>query len=261
MARFAIDMLSTTIDPAAIKAAGFVAVLRYLRNLTAPEVAGYLNAGLGVGTIFETDATRSLGGAAAGTADGQLAASQAAGIGQPHGTLLAVNLSDFAAGPSDIPPITTYWRSFKDAVGDYQVCGYATGYVIDMLVKQGEVGPWWQNAMNDSSWIGNRLHPDASLYQDTQVTLPLIAGTPVTSYDQDAIIAPLKWWTTATPDPPIRKEGQPMMYRNTATGAVVAIDGSFRFLVHDPTDLQAFAAAGMTEAQVSDAQFQLILNA
>lgn len=257
---FAADMLSPTINPAAIRAAGFVAVLRYLRNLSVPEITGYLDAGLGVGTIFETSADRSLGGRAAGASDGVIAASQASQLGQPAGTLLVVNLSDFAPPPSDIPAIAAYWVAFVAGATQYQCCGYATGFVIDALVNQGMKGPWWQNAMDDSGWSGDKLHPQSSMYQDTLATLPLIAGTRPSDYDQDAIIAPLNWWTLTQPGPPphVTNRGT-VLYRKASSGAVVCIDGSFRFVVLDPADYAAFTNAGIPTINVSDEQFAAVM--
>jgi hypothetical protein len=246
---YAVDMLDTAINPAAIKAAGYSAVNRYLRNLTAAEADGYLKAGLGVATIFETNAQESLGGAPSGATDGETAVAQAKSVGQQPGSLHWVNLSDFAPPPSDIPQILAYWRAYKADASYLQVGGYATGYVIDQLVKAGETGPWWQNAMNDSGWLGTTLHPQTSLYQDTSPTLPAIAGA-AGQYDQDVIIdSSLRWWTL---DPP------PVIPQGGSEDSEVTIlfDGTRWNELVIGTDHGVYWSEGATFAAVMDAPFR-----
>ena len=190
--QLAVDMLSTTIDPAAIKAAGYVAVLRYLKNLTPEEAHGYLAHGLGIGTIFESAATESLGGAAAGAQDGAVAAAMMRSLGQPAGTVHVVNLSDFAPTPADLPAITAYWHAYTAQTRQWQVIPYATGW---LLHATGFLG--WQNAMDDEGVPGSRVSSRAVIYQRVAPT-KRIAG----SYDEDVILSDaLRWWGITAPTP------------------------------------------------------------
>jgi hypothetical protein len=187
----AIDALDVTIPAAAIKAAGYVGCLHYLRNLTEDRCLKLLDAGLGVGTIFETIAAESLGGAGAGARDGQIAAAQMIGLGQPPGTLHAVNLADFKPSAGQIGAIGDYFAGYLAQTKTWQVLPYATGFVLKSL---GVLG--WQNAMDDNGVPGSVVVPTAVMYQDTQPTLTI----PNASYDQDVVINPtlVNWWKKGT---------------------------------------------------------------
>ncbi|MGH9920872.1 MAG: hypothetical protein ACRD6W_18645, partial [Nitrososphaerales archaeon] len=68
VSQLACDYLYAPAMPSAIAAAGYVAVLSYLRSLTVEDITALLAAGLGVGLIFETLADEATLGAARGTA-------------------------------------------------------------------------------------------------------------------------------------------------------------------------------------------------
>lgn len=205
MVTYSCDFSYARPAPAAIKAAGFVGVWRYLsggtagKDITFAEFESYLKAGLGVGLVWETTAQAALGGAAQGAADGKRAAAQAKTVGYPPGAPLLCNVGDFAATAAQIPEIAAYYNAFVAQVSIYQYGGYATGYIIDELVAAGCKGIWWQNAMNDGGILGSTVSNWASVYQDVRVTLPPIAGTRPGDYDQDVNIGTIHWATT---DPP-----------------------------------------------------------
>lgn len=181
----------------ATKEAGYVAVLRYLRNLTRAEAQAYLAAGLGVGTIFETAADEAALGAAVGASDGRVAASQAAVIGQPWGTLLVVNLADFAASPAQLPAIAAYFDAFRAEAAQYQTCGYGTAYVLEELAPARPGVVWWQNAEDDNGVPGSVVWPGAWLYQRTAPTLQ-IPGVGQSQYDEDLVIRAPNWWASTS---------------------------------------------------------------
>ena len=205
MAAYSCDFSYARPAPAAIKAAGYVGVWRYLsggtagKDITFAEFESYLKAGLGIGLVWETSAQAALGGAAQGTADGKAAVAQAASIGFPHGAPLLCNVGDFAATPAQISAIQAYYDAFAAEASAYQYGGYATGYIIDELVALGCKGIWWQNAENDNGSLGSALSINASVYQDVVETLPEIAGSPRSDYDQDVNVGVINW---ATIDPP-----------------------------------------------------------
>lgn len=206
MPDLAIDSLSTTISPQAIKDVGYVGVLNYLRNITADVVAGYHSAGLGFGSIFETLANESLSGAPAGSRDGQTAAAQMQKLGQPTGTLHVVNLADFAATSTELSVIEAYWNAYLAQTSAWHVIPYGTGWLLQAMNQ-----PGWQNAMNDNGVLGSTVVPQAVLYQRVQPTHVI----PGASYDEDVILQPLPWWTSQpnpTPQPvPCVIGGQPAM--------------------------------------------------
>lgn len=191
----ACDYLDAPAPAAAFTAAGYVAVLRYLRNLTQADVAEAHAAGLGVGTIFETLADEALQGNAKGHVDGAAAAAGARTLGQPDGTLLVVNLGDFKPTPAQVPAIHSYFAGFDAEVPDFAICAYATSYLIGQLAALGAHPIWWQNAMDDQGVRGNVVHPTASLYQ--RVTPTAHVSAPGGSWDEDVILKPIPWWTAA----------------------------------------------------------------
>lgn len=192
MPDLAIDALSTTISPGAIKAAGYIGVLNYLRNVTRDVVDGYHAVGLGFGSIFETEASESLGGAAAGIRDGQTAYAQMIALGQPRGTLHVVNLGDFAPIPSEVPVIRDYWTAYVQQVNAWSVIPYGTGWLLQQLALYG-----WQNAMDNNGFSGSMVVPEAVLYQRVRPTRSI----PNASYDEDVVISPLHWWVSSVPIP------------------------------------------------------------
>lgn len=194
--------------PAAIRAAGYAAVWRYLsldpsKNLTAAEAAALHAAGLGIGLVWETAAQRGLGGAAAGAVDGNAAATQARAIGLPPGAPLLANVGDFAAAPGDLDLIEAYYHAFRPFVSEWQAGGYATSYIIAGLVQRGAQGVWWQNAMDDQGVPGNVVSPHASVYQRVTPTRQ-IAGSKPGDWDEDVSgfgPARVNWWRAAPPPP------------------------------------------------------------
>lgn len=211
------DLLSLDYDTArpasyaAVKAAGYTAVWRYLdggsvpgKSLTPAEAAEIHGAELGIGLIWETVATRALGGGPAGSTDGRAARGQALGIGVAPGSPVLANLGDFQATAAQIGAIHAYYYGFRTALGPYQPGGYATGYIIDQLVAGGAIGLWWQNAMDDGGLAGSVVSPHASVYQRTGHT-HTIAGFPDSDWDEDAFgLGPDRphWWMPGAPPPP-----------------------------------------------------------
>jgi len=189
--------------PAAIKAAGYAGVWRYLsggtpvKDLTGAEAAGLHAARLGIGCIWETTASRALAGANAGAADGLAAAVQAWKIGLPPGAPLVVNVGDFAASPDELDDIMGYYHAWRQQTAGWQTGGYATAYIIAGLVARGATGLWWQNAIDDEGTPGSVVSPHAAVYQRVTPTLA-IAGSKPGDWDEDvAVGTPVAWWRPA----------------------------------------------------------------
>lgn len=219
--QLAIDLSIARPAGRAIAAAGYSAVIGYVsgglqlagrpKDLDALYIADLQAAGLGVGLVWETSATAALGGGAQGAIDGARAVAEARSMGFPAGCPLLANLGDFAAGAGQLGAIHDYYFEFRRAPGFvWQAGGYATRYVIDGLVGQGAVGLWWQNAMDDAGVPGSIVSPNASIYQRTQHTRPLIAGCAATDYDENVYDMPTSparpaWYypaPTPAPAPP-----------------------------------------------------------
>jgi len=235
----AIDYAWARPDPAAIRAAGYTAVLRYLsadptKNLSAAEAAALLEAGLGIGLIWETTAQRSQSGAEAGAADGEAAVAQARALGFPAGGLLLANLGDFAAAAADLAEIHDYYYAFRRVPRFvYQPGGYGTGWLIDQLVAAGAIGVWWQNAMDDQGVSGSVVSQHASIYQRVTPSRA-IAGSQAADFDEDVYgFGPAEpaWWLpapVAPPPPPPPPAPAPVLVSAELVGTYS--DGSTRTL-------------------------------
>lgn len=197
-------------EPAAIKAAGYVAVVRYFsggtgKDLTASEAAALLAEGLGVGVVWETTAQRALAGANAGSTDGATWVAQAHRVGIPAGCVAWTNVGDWAVAPSQAPAVVAYYKAFAEQVSSagYQPGGYGPRWVIDYLVNNGCSGWWWQNAIDDNGEAGDVVDSRAALYQRTQPTRTIAGARPGVDYDEDPILNPgVPWWTSSKPAPP-----------------------------------------------------------
>jgi hypothetical protein len=232
MTELSVDYSYARPSPAAIRAAGYAGVWRYLsggtptKDLAPPEAAALHAAGLGIGCIWETTAARALAGAAAGTADGIAAAAQAKAVGLPPGAPLLVNVADFAATPGELDALMAYYHAWRQETAGWQTGAYATGYVIGGLAARGATGLFWQNAMNDAGSPGSAVSPHAALYQRVSPTR-VIAGTRAGDWDENvAVGAPaVAWWRPAAPPP--------------ATAAA----GAARYVAGGSQTLAQFAAA------------------
>jgi len=242
MTGLAFDALSTSIDPAAAKQAGYEAFLGYTRVLTADVCQRYINAGLGVATIFEYQADESLQGSAKGTADGQLAAQQLTALGQEHGTLHVVNLADFAPTPSQLPTIVAYWQAYVAQTSAWHVIPYGPRWLLDAMGVKG-----WQNAMDDNGEAGDVVSANAVVYQRVTPTRT-IAGTTAHTYDEDVVLADLPWWGLTIPVPPapfIAKETHMFVAAGLPIGqsAAYLVMECGKIVLPDPDDLGALCKA------------------
>lgn len=144
-----------------LKAAGFDFILRYLKNVAAAEVAALHRAGLIVGFIWETTATRALDGAAAGAEDGQKALAMMQSLGAPATCAIYATVdNDIGAGDdTDIAAVEDYFAAFDSVLwgnGDppnYPIGGYADGTVLGALRDHGLPFMWLAGAMG---WDGSR---------------------------------------------------------------------------------------------------------
>lgn len=172
-------------DPAAIRSAGYEFVIRYLsndptKNLTPTERDALWAQGLGILLVWESYATRALGGPQAGIDDARAATAEAQTLGYPVDVPLFF-ACDTNATADQARPYFKGAASIRPSVGAYG--GIA---VVDTLLLDGTVRYGWQTC----AWSNNRVSQTAHLYQRLRPTRPL-AG----SFDEDVLLKPLPLWT------------------------------------------------------------------
>lgn len=163
------DYSSARPSPAALKAAGYVGVMRYLsgggsKDLTIPERDALHKVGLGIGLVRETTAARMNGGAQAGTSDALAANQQANVLGFPTDRPII-----FADDQNACTPAHEAYMAAAQKASVRPVGPYGNGALVDYCVTQ--LGCRW--AWHVDSW-GKTTH--ATLAQMPNVPSP-VPGT------------------------------------------------------------------------------------
>ncbi|WP_036644865.1 DUF1906 domain-containing protein [Paenibacillus sp. oral taxon 786] len=150
-----------------IAAAGYEFVIRYLvpqryawKRLTKAEVECIKAAGMQIGSVFETTASRPAGGAAAGEVDGQEAYNEAVLIGQPPGSAIYFAV-DYDAQPKDFNAIEQYLRAAAKKVKGYAVGVYGSYAVIEEMARRGAAQHFWQTY----AWSRGKRSQHANIWQ------------------------------------------------------------------------------------------------
>jgi hypothetical protein len=170
-------------SPAAIKAAGYSGVMRYLshdstKNLSKAEATGLLAAGLSIGLVWETTASRAGAGFAAGAADVVAAEAQATALGYPLTAVLFYAV-DYDAAPAAVAP---YFAGVTSKA--HRPVGVYGG----IRVVDGVVAPWkWQAC----AWSAGRVSTSAHLYQRLHATV----AHPLSGTDENVVLHPFPMWT------------------------------------------------------------------
>jgi hypothetical protein len=196
-----IDFSSARPNPAAIRASGYSGVIVYLTPAESwsisndPDyITACLAAGLSVRFVYEVANNAFLNGTSQGSTDGRTAASLLAKIpGVPGNVGVYYAGGDFAIPNGEIPMAAAYLAAA--AVTSGRVASpYAPGNAIKTL------GKGWQNAEDAGGWSGSVASPKANIYQRVAHTLPLIAGSKASDYDEDVLILEdgLAWTPTTT---------------------------------------------------------------
>lgn len=180
-------------DPAAIKAAGFVAVCRYLshdmtgKTLTADEAGALHAAGLGVVLNFEDSAGRPLQGAGAGTADAQFANDLADQLGAPASCPIYYSC-DTDPGPQPSLQLVAYYVAAA-AVGRRPVGVYGGAVLVQFLLNRSIAQYGW--TANASSW-DHGVAPVGHMHQlyGHPAGTPTIAGVSPQAYDTSEVLNP-----------------------------------------------------------------------
>lgn len=138
--------------PAALKAAGYTAVSRYLsndpsKNITAGEYRALEQAGLAVMLNWETTTTRALEGAAAGAQDAQAANAQADTVGYPGSAPIYYSVDTGAT----VDQVRPYFQAVHAHGG--RPVGFYGGQAVGLqLLREGVVTHLWVS--NAASWSG-----------------------------------------------------------------------------------------------------------
>ncbi len=154
---------------AALYAAGIRFSGRYLvptyggtnwKALTEAEAAGILASGLALLLIWETDAERAKGGAAAGSQDGARARQLAQDMDVPAGTAIYFAV-DYCPADGEYDTIAEYLRAAGAACGGYTVGVYGSYYVVEAMARRNACKKFWQCV----AWSNGKVSDKAATYQ------------------------------------------------------------------------------------------------
>lgn len=149
---------ATVLTPYArqIAGAGFSHAGRYLKSLTVGEIKALHDAGIGVWLIYETTATRALGGAQAGREDAVRASAQAGILGAPAGATIFAAV-DTDVSPGQIRAVADYLTEFDRGLTLGRAGAYGCGNAL-ISVPKGAIIPWLAGA---AGWQGSRAYDAA----------------------------------------------------------------------------------------------------
>ncbi|MBD0379232.1 DUF1906 domain-containing protein [Paenibacillus sedimenti] len=144
---------------------GYEFVARYLvpsgyKALTKSEANIISTAGLQIVSVYETTASRALGGRSAGLADGATALQVAAAVGQPVGSCIYFAV-DFDAVDGQLPTVIAYIRAASEATPGFYTGVYGSYKVIEAVRAAGACSRFWQTY----AWSRGSKSAFLNLYQ------------------------------------------------------------------------------------------------
>ena len=169
-------------NPAAMKAAGYSGVMRYLsydstKNLSKTEAIGLHAAGLDIGLVWETTATRAGEGSIAGAVDAIAAEAQATALGYPADAVIFYGV-DYDAAPQAVAP---YFAGVKSKARR------PVGVYGSKRVVEGVAAPYkWQAC----AWSAGLVSTQAHLYQRLYATV----AHPVSGTDENVVLRAFPMW-------------------------------------------------------------------
>jgi LysM repeat protein len=171
MANLGIDYSWARPGAAAIKAAGYGFVCRYLGDdttgkvLSGTEASSLLGDGINIVLVWEDEANAALQGEARGVQDATKALAQANALGVPSSVPLyfAVDFdeADTAATNGELE---AYFDGVASVIGLARVGIYAGYYPIERLKAAGKVTYMWQTL----AWSGGQIFSGCHIYQNGQ---------------------------------------------------------------------------------------------
>lgn len=175
-----LDYAGSSPGAAAVKAAGFSFVARYLSRYSAktikkPEYDDMTGNGVGVVLVFEDYANQALNGYAQGVSDAQVALAQANALGWPADRPIHFAV-DFDIAPDQKPVAGEYMKGVASVIGLSRTGAYGGYWWIKYCDENNLAAPnaRWQAV----AWSGGMIHPTATLFQQ-------LAGTNVNGTDCD----------------------------------------------------------------------------
>jgi hypothetical protein len=171
-------------DPAALKAAGFEGVMRYIspsskKNLTKAEAKRLHDAGLWIGLIWETTAARAGEGARAGADDVKWAEAAADKLGLPMDCPIFFAV-DFDAPASKVRPyFTAVKKGAKRPTGSYGGVKIAAAGLTDYI---------WQT----EAWSHGEVATNAHMLQRIHPTLKVKGAA--SGWDENDLLKPIPTW-------------------------------------------------------------------
>ncbi|MFD0697279.1 DUF1906 domain-containing protein [Paenibacillus sp. GCM10027628] len=144
---------------------GYRFVARYLvpsgfKALTKAEAQTISEAGLQIVSVFETTASRALGGRTAGLEDGATALQVANAVGQPAGSCIYFAV-DFDATVGQMPAVLAYIRAASEATPGYFTGVYGSYDVVEAVRAAGACSRFWQTY----AWSRGSKSTFLNLYQ------------------------------------------------------------------------------------------------
>ncbi|MZQ81783.1 DUF1906 domain-containing protein [Paenibacillus sp. 5J-6] len=173
---------------------GYSFVARYLvpsgyKALTKSEAQRISQAGLEIVSVFETTASRALGGRNAGLADGATAVQVAHQLGQPAGSCIYFAV-DFDATSAQMATVVAYIRAASEATPEYTTGVYGSYAVMEAVKKAGACSRFWQTY----AWSGGKKSTFINIYQ----YLNDVSENGI-QIDHDESYGSEGWWNTLPP--------------------------------------------------------------
>jgi hypothetical protein len=188
------------------RADGFEFVCRYVvpsgwKRLTRQEAEAVSAAGLQIVSVYETTASRALGGRRAGLLDGVTAAEAARSLGQPKGSRIYFAV-DFDAAPDQLKTVVDYIRAASEVTPDYRTGVYGSAAVVEAVMSAQACSGFWQTY----AWSKGRRIGGIHLYQYDNG--PSGLGKPMhgINVDLDEAQGDVGWWSTNPPAVPLPAE-------------------------------------------------------
>lgn len=213
----------------AFKRDGFSAVARYLvpsgwKALTKAEADRISAAGLQIISVFETTASRALGGRGAGLVDGACAVQVANKVGQPKGSTIYFAV-DFDARDAEMPAVIEYIRAASEATPDFNTGVYGSAKVIKAVMAAGGCSRYWQTY----AWSRGEVVPGIHIHQYDNG--PNGIGMPMNgiTVDLNKTFGNEGGWNTLTPAPPAQEVEEYMLAvedANKVIGFLAAAHGA-----------------------------------
>lgn len=214
----ALDYSSARPTPLAIVGAGVKLVMRYIsprrdhqKNLTPAERDSHLEAGLGLGLVWENAQTDPLKGAGLGKIHGEQAGSFAYDLGNPAGQWVVAacdtDTTQKIGGRyvSVLPPMMDYLHAFHDACG-FPMGAYGNDVLVTAAYEAGISVLGWQA----TGWSGGRISPYAHCFQHYRIIHPSVnALLAYGSIDDNTVLQPFEAWSKDTsPTQPVPQEDE-----------------------------------------------------